>query len=224
MIIKNVAMRQIDWVMIDKKGKEKMNREIRDGKINEILFKPGTLMFLLKESHVKPNVNGDQNGDDDFFWFSEVVKVKKKNAAEYISKDNSRSEKAAQTRYYNFLNGICDILRFDINECSYVNLNPSGGGPKESKGYLGKVREFSTKTKDKINELAPGVIICCGTYDVFLREFVKQDSGKMNGGTIAAIDGNEYIIIKTKHPASWQINNEYERIRNTYNELSRLSE
>lgn len=207
-----------------------VSRKIRDGKIDDFLFQAGTLMFLLKE----PNVDDKLPQKDDFFWFSEVVKSKTKSADSYYEDDfgklepkNIAAARRAQSKYYNFLNAICEKLNFCIRQCSYVNLNPIGGGKKQSKEYDKLVEEFFPEKKKQIANLAPKAIICCRTYEKFIKnlrteEIVKQlDNGN---GAIVKIEGKVFMMIKTKHPANRHVSNDnaIKQIVDTYQQLMRL--
>lgn len=209
---------------MDNKESFGVSRKIRDGKIDDFLFQAGTLMFLLKE----PNVDDKLPQKDDFFWFSEVVKAKTESKSNYYEKEiASASAKRAQSKYYNFLNAICEKLNFCIRQCSYVNLNPIGGGKKQSKEYDKLVEEFFPEKKKQIANLAPKAIICYGTYEKFKENLCTEEIIKHldNGnGAIVKIEGKVFMMIKTKHPANRHVSNDnaIKQIVDTYQQLMRL--
>lgn len=202
------------------------DRKIRDGKIDDLLFQTGTLMFLLKES----NTSDGNEQSDNYFWFSEVVKTKSCGAYynepfKALDKNQIKNAKCGQTRYYNFLNGICKRLNFDIRKCSYVNLNPIGGGAEESDKYKENVQLFLTEKKRQIIELAPKAIICCGTYEIFKNNFSDSILKSTDNGAVIKMGDKNFIIIQAKHPTNRKISNktDWERISATYNQLNNLS-
>jgi hypothetical protein len=203
--------------------------EIKDGKISD-QFKKGTLLFLLKES----NISDEQNVEYDFFWFSEVVQAKLKNPSAYCEKHlpsdprKKGTDKVAQTKYFNFLNGICKELGFNICECSYVNLNPFGGGSAVQNSVFSDNIKYSSASKIKqIKELCPKAIICCGTYDILTnKKYGYLSSYEITNvsdfGSFVEICGDKYAVISTKHPASQRTTNKdaWESIRKTFQKMN----
>lgn len=188
---------------------------IHDEKIDDENFQPNTLMFLLKES----NISYGAERDEDFFWFSEITKARLNN------KYYDESNKKAESTYFNLINGICKGLGFEILECSYVNLNPKGGGVSESKDFSSKAKYHWGNRKTKIKVLSPKSIICCGTYPELI-DLLCNDSGikvdiKCDDGAIAKIGGKKVFVINGKHPISSHEKNTaaIEKIKNIYDKL-----
>lgn len=193
---------------------ENNKRSICDGEISKEEFQKYTLMFLLKES----NISDCAEHDEDFFWFSEVAKARLNN------KYYDESNKKAESTYFNLINGICKGLGFEILECSYVNLNPEGGGVSESKDFSSKAKYHWENRKTKIKVLSPKSIICCGTYHELIDLLCNDNEIKIDisdDGAIAKIDGKEVFVINGKHPTSSHEKNTatIERIKIIYDKL-----
>lgn len=193
-------------------------KKIKDGEIDKDKFEKGALMFLLKES----NTSDGQVQNEDFFWFSEVVKAK---SSGLPYGDNSSAKRSAST-YYNLLSKICEKLGYDIRKCSYVNLNPLGGGKKQSNEYKRNAENYFSNTKEKISKLFPKAIICCGTYEIFMEhisveETVKPDNGK---SAVIKIGEKKIMVIKGKHPIDRNVDNAtiIEQVTEEYIRLSSL--
>lgn len=140
-----------------------------DGKIET-----ADVLFILRE----PN---SENKQSDVFWFQKVVEAKESNTSEYFDpKNNEDLKKGSQTRYFNFFSILLKKLygREDVKlseKAAYMNLNPSGGfSVVNEKIYPGKALSYEDYTRERVKEINPDVIVCCGkskgvnTFEMFL--------------------------------------------------------
>ncbi len=118
------------------------------------------ILFVLKEANLSGELcdNYGEKGKSGF-WFNEKL------------------EDSTRKKYRNVFQNYMEQLGLPSGELiGYMNLNKRGGyGHTENKPLRTYVGQYSEYIKRQVEIMDPDIILCCGCYDVFMKELYGDE-------------------------------------------------